>query len=334
MTYSKLTSKVMIAASNNYQRGRGGKKVCKITPHHMAAVWTAERCAESFQNPSRWASANYCIGYDGTIVCNVEEENRAYTSSSKANDDQAITIEVANSAGAPNWPISAAAWNALVNLCVDICQRYGFTLNYTGNSSGSLTIHSMFSATACPGPYMKSKLNDLVSEVNARLGSSAPAQPSTGGGKDIDTIAQEVLAGKWGNGADRKAKLQAAGYDYQTVQNRVNEILYGTSGSTGSTTPSKSVSDLATEVLAGKWGNGADRKTRLTAAGYDYDAVQAEVNRRLGIGSTSGSAKKSNEEIAREVIRGEWGNGQDRKNRLAAAGYDYSAIQALVNKMI
>lgn len=44
--------------------------------------------------------------------------------------------------------------------------------------------------------------------------------------------------------------------------------------------------------------------------------------------------RKSNEEIADEVIAGKWGNGQDRKNRLSAAGYDYRAIQDIVNKKL
>ena len=95
----------------------------------------------------------------------------------------------------------------------------------------------------------------------------------------------------------------------------------------------KSVSEVAQEVLQGKWGNGTARKKKLVQAGYDYDAVQAEVN-RLVKGETSAPKKKSNEEIAKEVIAGKWGNGSARKKRLTDAGYNYSVIQALVNKML
>ena len=91
----------------------------------------------------------------------------------------------------------------------------------------------------------------------------------------------------------------------------------------------KSNAELAKEVIAGKWGNGAARKEALTKAGYDYAAVQKEVDAML-----TTSNKKSNETIAREVLAGKWGNGQDRKNKLVAAGYDYSVIQTLVNKML
>ena len=89
----------------------------------------------------------------------------------------------------------------------------------------------------------------------------------------------------------------------------------------------KTVTEIAQEVLEGKWGNGQERKEKLTQAGYDYSAVQAEVNKLVT------PAKKSNEEIAREVIKGLWGNGAERKKKLAAAGYDCSAIQAIVNKL-
>jgi LysM repeat protein len=99
--------------------------------------------------------------------------------------------------------------------------------------------------------------------------------------------------------------------------------------SRGNTTPvkpqPKPIDQIADEVIAGKWGNGADRKKRLTDAGYDYNAVQNAVNAKL--------TKKSNEEIAQEVIAGKWGSGDDRKNRLEHAGYDYNAVQKRVNEL-
>lgn len=183
MGYSSLASQYIPAAANNTY-GRRTAKICKFTPHHMACKWTAEQCARSFQNPSRGASANYCIGSDGTIVCGCDETITAGTSSNFNNDNQAITVEVANSATGGDWPISQAAWNSLVNLAVDVCRRYGFRLNYTGNASGSLTEHRMFSATSCPGPYLHARMNDLAKQVNAILDGtqSAPSAPQVSGG--------------------------------------------------------------------------------------------------------------------------------------------------------
>ena len=169
MTKSSLTNVTVPANSSNYTQGRRGYKICKITPHHMSGVLTAEQCGKIFQNPNRNASSNYGIGYDGKIACYVGEENRAWTSSSSWNDCQAITIEVSNSSRGGNWPISEASWNSLVNLCEDICRRYNFRLDYTGTKNGSLTRHNMYANTDCPGPYLQSRLPELARLVNERL---------------------------------------------------------------------------------------------------------------------------------------------------------------------
>lgn len=152
-------------------------------------------------------------------------------------------------------------------------------------------------------------------------GESTPGpSPAPTPTKTIDEIANEVIRGLWGNGADRKKALTEAGYDYEAVQARVTEIL------TGKSTVKKTVDEIAKEVIAGKWGNGTKRRKALIAAGYDYDEVQAAVNRIL--------CGKSNEDIAKEVIAGKWGNGADRRKALTRAGYDYDIIQELVNKLL
>lgn len=97
--------------------------------------------------------------------------------------------------------------------------------------------------------------------------SETPATPV----KSIEEIANEVIAGKWGNGKDRVNKLTAAGYDASAVQDKVNELLK----------PKKTIEEIANEVIAGKWGNGKTRTNKLTAAGYDANAVQDKVNELL-----------------------------------------------------
>lgn len=153
---------------------------------------------------------------------------------------------------------------------------------------------------------------------NKFAGATGDVKPSQGGSKSIDELAKEVLNGQWCNGDDRKKRITAAGYDYNAVQNRVNELVGGSN--------TKSVDELAHEVIDGKWGNGGVRRNALNGAGYDYDAVQARVNELLN--------SKSVDELAREVIQGKWGNGNDRKNRLQQAGYDYNAVQARVNELL
>lgn len=333
-TMSSLAQGAYIAHSNNYQKGRNGQKICKFTPHIMAGILTGKQCAANiFQNPNRIASANYCIGNDGDIVCNVYEEDRAYTSSSRSNDNQAITVEVSNCEYGGDWKISDKAWNSLVKLAVDVCRRYNFRLVYDGTPNGSLTRHNMFAKTSCPGNYLQSRFQELADTVNAQLdGGDTPTPALSAAKKSNEEIAEEVIAGKWGNGEDRKNRLTNAGYNYSTIQSIVNQKL---GGDTSTSKPTlKSNGTIAQEVINGAWGNGEDRKNRLIAAGYDYSAIQDLVNKKLGVSFDSSSNKKSNETIANEVIQGKWGNGQDRKNRLTAAGYDYSAIQTIVNKKL
>jgi CW_7 repeat/N-acetylmuramoyl-L-alanine amidase len=97
--------------------------------------------------------------------------------------------------------------------------------------------------------------------------------------------------------------------------------------------PSLSITKVAQDVIAGKYGNGPDRTRRLIAAHYSPSAVQAEVNKLLGDKNavTHVPTRKSVKEMAAEVIAGKWGNGPDRTKRLAAAGYNPSAIQREVN---
>ena len=92
----------------------------------------------------------------------------------------------------------------------------------------------------------------------------------------------------------------------------------------------KSIDEVAKEVIRGEWGNGEDRKARLTQAGYDYSAVQARANEML----RPQPQRKSIDEVAREVIAGKWGNNPERKRRLESAGYDYNAVQKRVNQLI
>ena len=269
MSRSSLATRYVPASTNNYTQGRRGYKICKITPHHMAGRLSAQRCGELFQNPNRQASSNYGIGYDGEIACYVDEENRAWTSSNRANDCQAITIEVSNSSTGGDWLIPDAAWNSLVNLCVDICKRYGFRLTY----NGSLTRHNMFANTNCPGPYLQGRFPELVQVVNSRLDGGNKPEPINNE-KSVEELARAVIRGEYGNGDERKNRL---GSRYNEVPARVNEILLGTKPVSNR----KSNEELATEVIRGNWGNGQERKDRLTNAGYDYNAIQRIVNKRL-----------------------------------------------------
>lgn len=128
--------------------------------------------------------------------------------------------------------------------------------------------------------------------------------------KSIGEIASEVLQGKWGNGSERIEKLKQAGYNYNEVQAKVNEM----------TTQTKQVTDtLCLEVIQGKWGNGSLRLTRLKQAGYKPDEVQSRINTIYA--------------VAQKVIKGEFGNGAQRQQLLRARGFDPQVVQTVVNKL-
>lgn len=95
---------------------------------------------------------------------------------------------------------------------------------------------------------------------------------------------------------------------------------------------SNSNEEVAREVIQGIWGNGEERVDRLTDAGYDANYIQEIVNRMLNGDETPDLSDIDT--IAHEVIMGEWGNGDERKERLENAGYDYQEIQSRVNELL
>lgn len=143
----------------------------KITIHHMAGDLSLENLGTSFSNKDRRASSNYAIDSQGRVALYVEEQNRAWTSSSPENDHQAVTIEVANDELEGDWHVSDAAYEKLIELCVDVCRRNGIDrLVFTGDETGNLTTHKMFNPdTQCPGPYLEGKMEEIAGRVNERL---------------------------------------------------------------------------------------------------------------------------------------------------------------------
>ncbi len=210
MSNSNLINYTKISPNSTNPRQDNIKK---ITIHHMAGNLSIEGCGDLFANPSRQASANYGIDSSGRIGMYVEENNRAWTSGNADNDNQAVTIEVANDGGAPDWHVSDTALAKLIDLCTDICRRNNIpSLNFTGNANGNLTMHCYFQATACPGPYLKSKFAYIADEVNKRL----KAADTSGNG---NTYKVQVGAYSVKSNADAMlAKVKAAGFDTYMVQ--------------------------------------------------------------------------------------------------------------------
>lgn len=336
MSNSSLVNVTIPAHQNNYTVGRSEKNIEIITIHHMAGILTAEECGKLFQDETRKASSHYGIGKDGEVGLYVDEENTAYTNGDFDSNSIAVTIETSNSVVSDDYPVSDEVLKVLIKLVADIAKRNNLGTLVKGEN---LTWHKMHAETSCPGAYLLSKMDYIVEEAN-KINNEATSEPEpvpvptpepvSPVLKSNEEIANEVIKGNWGNGNDRKAKLTDAGYDYSAIQKIVNEKLLG---STPTEKPKKSNEELAQEVIRGNWGNGEERKKKLTEAGYNFSEIQTIVNNKLGVNSSS-SNKKSNDELADEVIRGNWGNGEERKNKLTGAGYDYGTIQKIVNNKL
>lgn len=132
---------------NNYTIGRAGKKVKKVTIHHMGGILTAKQCGLIFQDPNRKASSNYGIGKNGEIGLYVGEENTSYADANLESNRTSITIECSNSEIGGDWKVSNKVLNKLIDLIVDIFKWYGITKAIKGET---ITWHSMYSATTCP----------------------------------------------------------------------------------------------------------------------------------------------------------------------------------------
>ena len=157
--------------------GRRNHVIDTVSIHCMAGNASVETCGALFADPSRKASSNYGIGSDGRIALYVDEANRSWCTSSASNDHRAITIEVANNGGAPDWPVSDKAYAALLDLLTDICRRNGIKkLLWKGDKSligqvdkQNMTVHRWFAAKACPGDYLYNRHGEIAAEVNRRL---------------------------------------------------------------------------------------------------------------------------------------------------------------------
>lgn len=327
MTFSPLANMSMdIPAGNRY--ANRNSPITGVTYHHNAGV----NAFGEATNPNREVSANYWISNEGDIIPNVDEEYRAFTTGAGGypagaqSDHRNITFEISNSPeGVRNgtWAISAAAYRAVVMLTGEIFRRRGLGPVVRGTSRG-VAVHQDFVPTACPGPYIMSHLGSIIAEAekyrNTGNTPAKPPLPGTGSSVTgtIAELAQQVLAGKHGNGADRK---KALGDKFDAVQAEVNRLL-GIKTVGNST---KSISQWADEVLAGKHGNG---EARMVALGSLYTAVQNEVNRRVGNPSTPSVNIAA---LADGILAGVYGNGEDRKRAL---GSNYTAAQNEVDRRL
>lgn len=163
MSKSSLAQVNVPAYVGNYTKGRNGKKIEAVTIHHMAGVLSAEQCGALFQQVGRNGSSHYGIGNDGKIGQYVDENNTAWTNSNFDSNCKSVTIETSNCKTGGNWEVSDKALNSLIKLVADIAKRNNLGTLVKGKN---VTWHSMFTSTVCPGNYLLSKMDYIISEAN------------------------------------------------------------------------------------------------------------------------------------------------------------------------
>lgn len=175
MSNSPLVCYTKLSPNNS---GKRNHVIDTISIHCMAGNASIEACGNLFADPDRNASSNYGVGTDGRIGLYVDEANRSWCTSSGSNDNRAVTIEVANDGDAKTgWHVSDTAYNALIDLLVDICRRNGIKkLLWKADKSlighvdqQNMTVHRWFAAKACPGDYLYNLHGQIADDVNSRL---------------------------------------------------------------------------------------------------------------------------------------------------------------------
>lgn len=220
------------------------------------------------------------MGYDGRVGLYVEEANRSWCSSSGANDQRAITIEIASDTYYP-YAITDAAYQTAVKLMADICQRNGKTklvwikdsataLKYSDNGQQSnemlITLHKWFASTACPGYYIESHLEDMVSQVNALL---------SGGEEYTVRQAAQLMIDENINGQDRIDWCDEHGLFASDVQTEIDLML-------GKDT-SAVITDLIGMLPVVQYGSTGDAVTFLQTELIRMGYLDAEADGACGV---------------------------------------------------
>jgi hypothetical protein len=225
---SPLVSYIKLSPNHSGQRKQ---PIDTITIHCVVGQCSVETLGNIFAPASRKASSNYGVGVDGRIGMYCEEKNRSWCTSSSANDNRAITIEVASDTTHP-YAVNAKAYAALIDLVTDICKRNGIKkLLWKGDKSligqvdkQNMTVHRWFANKSCPGDYLYSRHGEIAAEVNKRLNTgTSPSTPE----KTLYRVQTGAFSVKK-NADALLAKVKAAGFEtYMVKVNGLYKVQVG-----------------------------------------------------------------------------------------------------------
>ena len=208
---TSIVTRFMPAYSGNYTRNRAaqaGGKIREITIHHAAGNTTIDALGRLWQTKGRNGSSHYGV-HGKEIGQYVAESDIAWTNSSWGANCRAVTIETANSGGAPNWPVANNTLDTLILLVADIAKRNGLAPLVLGKN---VTWHSMYAATACPGPYLFGKLQYVVDKANELIKEPVPPAPEIPAEGGLYRVQVGAFSSKL-NAESYSRNLKAAGFD-------------------------------------------------------------------------------------------------------------------------
>lgn len=271
-----LEADIDLIMNTHYTPGRNGRRIDKVIIHHNAGNLTIRGCHDVWQ--TRPASAHYQVQSDGKIGQLVWDRDTAWHAGNFAANTTSIGIEHADVSSNP-WAVSEACLDNGAHLVAAVCKFYGLGRPAWGKNVFG---HKDFSATACPASLAGSqhaaymaRAQSWYDQMTGNTPAPAPAKPAPApAAPNIDALADAVIRGEYGNGEERKRRLET---NYAAVQARVNEKLSGNAPAPKPAGPN--IDALADAVIRGDYGNGEERKRRL---GNLYSAVQARVNQKLG----------------------------------------------------
>lgn len=204
-------------------------KIDTFTIHCYVGQVTAKQGCDYFATTDRECSANYVVGKDGSIGISVEEKDRSWCSSNEANDQRAVTIEVASDTKHP-YAVTDKAYAALLDLVTDICRRNGIKKLVWSTSKDdrvnhkngcNMTVHRDYANKSCPGDYLYNRHGEIAAEVNRRLGVPTEDQKPEQKPQDEAKSLYRVQLGafeKKDNATAFAAKLKKEGFDTYIVQ--------------------------------------------------------------------------------------------------------------------
>jgi hypothetical protein len=278
INYDKTVADFIAALSATNHVTHTKFKKTSVTFHHNGGNLTHAGVLSVWK--TRPASAHFDVDAHGRVAQYVQVQEYAWAVGNRAGNESTISIEMANETFAPDWEVAEVTWKEAARLAGWLFAK----VIKTAPTKDNVHYHHDWSATACPGPFMDSIRSKVLAEVKKQYKhfTDNPSAPNpTTPTKSYTDVARDVINGKYGDGDTRVKNLEAKGYDAKAVQVEVNRLLKAGTGTTKKPAPRKSVHELAKEVIDQKWGNGPDRVSRLTKAGYNAKAVQTEVNRLL-----------------------------------------------------